>query len=222
MVGYELEHGEVGSAEALLAELEVSPPGLAARVAAAREAAASEHARLAELAGLADVGAGARLRLLVLTPLVVGGVFGPLIDMWVESRPGGAASHTKNVVRLAIILGVAVALAPWLRKRVPATHANRAAAAAFVGGFCCALVLAAAAPMLGLDPMQSQVTVLLLAAYGAVILEFCGFHLRRQIAVCLLGFLVAAWRPELVYICLSVVNLFLVWVVYQQIRRREV
>ena len=208
MVGYELDRGEVPAAEALLAELSTPSPALSERLRVARDAAAAESERVADLERQLDWDLGGRFRLWMLAFPVTLGVLGPFVEMWMEAQPGHDPSHGKNVARGIALVLFSVAAGLFLRKRVPPTVANRVGGATLLIGFTFVLALWIGAPYLDLGPREAQAVTLAVVAQSLGVLALgLGINLWPSVLVTCAAFALAVYNINWIYYSVAATHL---------------
>ncbi len=185
---FELVRGDAAAAAALLQSVASPPAELAAAVEQALERARAQQARLAALERALDPASGrAAINWYLLVPILVG-VFGPLVEMYLDAPPGGGATHARNIARMAALLAVAIGGTWWLLRRGVQSYHARGLAAAGVGVFAALLLIALLGARFGLDPLHTQALFL---PVGFVAVGVFAFLARAPLWPTLLAWVVA-------------------------------
>lgn len=182
VAGWELDHGGLATAEALVVELPRPDAALLGRIAEAREAEAAERARVERLATLeADTdptrGHHHRLRFMVWAAVVFG-CAAPLLELAGAQTGVVLPSHPANAVRsLGILAGVAL-FVHLGRRSIPDTRTNRGLLRTLVFMAASLLPLSLIGAALGLSPLAVQ--ALYLVVWGFIQLVAFDAYDRRM------------------------------------------
>jgi serine/threonine-protein kinase len=209
MITFELERGTAEAASAALAELERPPPEFAKRVAEALRASRLERERLERLDADLDPAVGRRMRVAVAMALGFVWTVAPQIVAYFERRHPHHAHWMAYVVSASLAVSAA-GLVLSGKESLFKTTINRAPVAMAVVFFACQLSLLLGCHLLGVSELQAVVLDQLIA--GASLAGYAAMQNRRlwpSACAFLVGFLVAAARPEWRWILLSAGNFVL-------------
>ena len=227
MLRWELDHGRVSAAEALLAELPTPDPGLARQCAGARAAVDARAARLKHLEHMTDATFGDMVRgwLALIPSLLWLAIHLPL--GWLHRRGRLDLSVTEYASFLGIFLAGCVAVLPLFRDTLldhPINRRTAVAALTLVGIFLGILVLAA---ILGMPLHHAMVITSWVATctwvVGALSIERIQLYASVVHATALVLFILyPAWMFELAGLstCLAHGGLGVIWIRRARAARR--
>lgn len=211
VASWELDHGDTATAEALALELPYADSTLAARVATARRAEATERARVERLASVgADAdparGGASRVRFMVWSAILFG-CAAPLLELAAALSGWVPPSHGANIGRSIGVLAGVLVFVRLGSGSLPDTRTNRGVLRALVTLAAALLPISLLGPLLGMAP--NQVQALYLVVWGFVLLVAFDAYDRRMIPTGLLylggGFAAALW-PDAVLAIVALTN----------------
>ena len=208
MIEHELEHGDPLVGADLAAHADALPPDLRARLDAAVERRRASLSELEQLRHDADMRIGQRTRVFVFTLMGLVWSVLPLIEHFVHQSRGAEASMKLYVVGGMGSLLAFTALFVWARDSLTRTRVNRAMVATVFIALLTHLLMFIGGLVLGL--MVTELVVLLLLVGAAIIAVAAVSFEPRGLIIAganVVGFAIAAWRPSLVFLCWSAVNL---------------
>ncbi|APR80100.1 Serine/threonine-protein kinase [Minicystis rosea] len=204
VVEHELTEGDAHAAAALLREVGVPPPDLAARVEEAARARAENDERLRRLEVDLDPSVGTRTR------TFIGAIFGVTwtvmpLAAWAHVASGGKVTHRSIVLASSSLLAFCLLLCVWARESK--TLLNRRIALTLSLHLAGQLVLGAGAWLLGLTPEQSEsLHILSWGVTETMLAVWVEPWFAAPALVCAISFLVAAAAPRLLYGAMAVDN----------------
>jgi serine/threonine-protein kinase len=199
---WHLVRGEWQAADALLRECAVVPDGARAAVVAARRAAEERDARLRQLE---DTTAGVRTRAFVMTIM---GLLWVLTPLAYGAYTGGRIGGYGEGAAFALVFGaIGLVLGFWGRESLSKSALNRRVRWVMAGPAGIMLVNTAGTWLLGLDPTDAF--VMLLLPFAALCTNLAVTFDRRFIVPGIaytVSFLASAWAPSCALAWLSLGN----------------
>jgi eukaryotic-like serine/threonine-protein kinase len=205
MVRFELAHGDPRAASRLLAEMDEAPADLSEQVQRARASADKRQKELEDLSRALDPSTGRRTRTAVAGFLGILWTLAPLaVAIFAPDKPDEPLHLKAAAVGYLVI---ALGLGLWARESMMKTLINRRIYASLIFVLVTTIVLASAAPVMGLEPATLRT---LSPFLWCVLSGMMAIHLDPRFAVISFGFLVAfgaAMRwPEAYYFIVAAAN----------------
>ncbi|MCA9557298.1 MAG: hypothetical protein KC583_01930, partial [Myxococcales bacterium] len=185
---FELDRGDAAAAAALLQSVTQPPAELARAVEHALAEARAQQDRLQALERALDPASGrSAINWYLLVPILAG-VLGPIVEMYLDARPGGGATHARNIGRMATLLVITTGATWWLHRRGVQSFHARGLAAAGVGVFTALLLISLLGARFGIDPTRTQALYL---PVGFVAVGLFAFLARAALWPALLAWMAA-------------------------------